>query len=262
MNCGRKTTDIWGKGVGFTIIETVIVLTIVALTILIAISQLQGRTNEIRFRDSAVQLESALNQQIAQISQGADLSAVAGQTGCGDTTVASSEQQCVFAGKVIEFEKNTSEYTIHTMLGGLNVLDAGEARLSKNLFEAQPSSRSQAVARMDWQLEYIGAPVSVNGLAEPESNTRIFIGFFRLPRSTEVFPIVFSGVSSGTAPIDNQANYSLASAPGSSSSDNFSAELCFSGINGDEVKVLFGAEDRNDVITIDRDFKAGECMVS
>ena len=244
-----------GNG-GFTIIETLIVLTITGFTILIAVQQLSGRTNDVRYRDSAAQLESFIGQQISQITQGAALSI--GNEGTGSCDQAIDINQCIFLGRVLEFSPNSSEVTVHSMFGSLfSGIDSGSGILSESLADARPLSLSQSTHSLDWGLEYLGEPANANTGAGTTNS--LYVGYFRLPQSPGLVPIRFISSSGGVDVLNAPSSY-VAGATQSSAGQDFEASLCFGGINGDFARLDLGTDNSNESISINVD-AGSECNI-
>jgi len=115
------------RSAGFTIIETMIVLTVTGALFVIIAATLTGRQNEAEFVHAIQSVQSQLQQAIDEVSAGFfptnDLSCSAGTSSLSFVAGGGSQganDQCVFLGSVIQFNvQGTSpeQYRIYTVAG-------------------------------------------------------------------------------------------------------------------------------------------------
>lgn len=240
---------------GFTIIEVLLFLAVSAFFIIIALRGIGGKTDDVRYGQSLKDLEVLFQSEQDLVRNGyigevADIDMVA--MGCDG-----ADGRCVGLGRVLAFSAGSSDVRIYSLLG--NRID-GLGNSIQRLEDANlriveyTSGANYETKQLEWQQTFqIGKFTSY--AADTDINA---VGYFRLPNSTEIFPIAFRGGGNIESIVEDADSYSTSTVSADSSFARlFSFDGCFETLDGRFTRLSLGEEGRINAIDVYADQASG-----
>ena len=185
-----------GKGQkGFTILETMLFLSVSSLLFIGLISGMQYMINSARFSDAVSALQTIVSSQYEEVRTGINSRNESLQNVCGvgSTIVTPGNSDCLILGKIIRFSNNSSDITINYVIGDPvnyqavnNMSDTDAINLSNTRISPIQSESTQ----IKWGAYYTKG-ISLSGSGAQSNVNYQAIAIIRNPLSGSIFTYTF-----------------------------------------------------------------------